>query len=139
MSDENKTIVLRYCEDFWGKGKKDVADELLSKNFIYHGPGAEESVDRESYIQESVEYNKFCVDTRFFAEDIIAEGNKVVIRGTWSGKHIGGLFDAPPTDRRLTINIINILQLADGEIVEEWEGSDYLLDVKQQLGLIPTE
>ncbi len=138
MLEENKAIFRRLCEEFWVKGKLDVVDEFLAPDFVYHGPGAGESLDLEGYKQDVMEYVSSCIDVQATVEDIVAEGDKVAVRYTWSGIHTGGLWGAPPTDKRLTVRAISILRIADGKIVEEWEGCD-LLDVKQQLGLIPAE
>jgi SnoaL-like domain len=38
MSEENKAIVRRYFEEIWDKGNLDLLDELLTTNFVRHGP-----------------------------------------------------------------------------------------------------
>ncbi len=138
MSEENKAIFRRFCEEFWFKGKLDVADELLAPDFVYHGPDAEEPRDREGYKQDVMEYISSCIDIQVTVEDIVAEGDKVAVRYTWSGIHTGGLWGAPPTDKRLTTRPIAILRIANGKIVEEWDAYDSL-DLERQLGLIPVE
>ncbi len=138
MSEENKAIFRRFCEEFWFKGKLDVADELLAPDFVYHGPDAEEPRDREGYKQDVMEYISSCIDIQVTVEDIVAEGDKVAVRYTWSGIHTGELWGAPPTDKRLTTRPIAILRIANGKIVEEWDAYDSL-DLERQLGLIPVE
>ena len=138
MSEENKAIFRRLLEEFWVKGKLDVADELLAPDFVFHDSCAEEPLNLEGYKQDVMEYVSSCIDVQATVEDIVAEGDKVAVRYTWSGIHTGGLLDAPPTEKRLTIRVIAILRIADGKIVEEWDGCD-LLDVERQLGLIPAE
>ncbi len=138
MSEENKAIARRLCEEFWVKGKFVGADELLAPDFVYHGPGGGEPLDLEGYRQDVMDYVNACTDIQSTVEDIVAEGDKVAGRYTWSGIHTGALWGAPPTGKRLTVKLVCILHIVDGKIVEEWEGSD-LLDVKRQLGLIPAE
>ena len=138
MSEENKAIFRRLLEEFWVKGKLDVADELLAPDFVYHGPDAEEPRDREGYKQDTMEYGSSCIDVQATVEDIVAEGDKVAVRYIWSGIHTGGLWGAPPTEKRLTMRVIAILRIADGKIVDEWDMYDSL-DLNRQLGLIPAE
>jgi steroid delta-isomerase-like uncharacterized protein len=136
MSEENKAIFHRLFEEFWVKGKLDVADELLSPDFVFHDCCAEEPLDLEGYKQDVMEYVSSCSDIHATVEDIVAEGDKVAVRYTWSGIHTGGLWGAPPTDKRLTTRPIAILRIANGKIVEEWDAYDSL-DMNRQLGLIP--
>jgi steroid delta-isomerase-like uncharacterized protein len=138
MLEENKAIFRHLCEEFWVKGKLDVVDEFLAPDFVYHGPGAGELLDLESYKQDVMEYVSSCIDIQATVEDIVAEGDKLAVRYTWSGIHTGGLWDAPPTDKRLTIRAIAIFRIADGKIVDEWDMYDSL-DMYRQLGLIPAE
>ena len=138
MSEENKAIFRRLLEEFWVKGKLDVADELLAPDFAYYDSCAGVPLDLEDYKQNVMEYVSSCIDVQATVEDIVAEGDKVAVRYTWSGIHTGGLLDAPPTEKRLTIRLISILRIADGKIVDEWDMYDSL-DMNRQLGLIPAE
>ena len=52
--------------------------------------------------------------------DIIAEGNKVVVRFTFHGRHTGELMGMPPTGNTLTASGIIIYELEDGKIVDHW-------------------
>jgi len=137
MSEENKAIIYRLLEGFWVKGDLNVADELLAPNFTYHS-GAEEPLDLEGYKKAMLEYPDYCIDVQSTVEDIVAEGDKVAVRYTWSGIHTGGLLGAPPTEKRLVLRMIAILRIVEGKIVDEWDTYDSL-DMYQQLGLIPVE
>ena len=71
-------------------------------------------------------------------EDIIAEGDKVVIRMTWSGTHTGGEFmGIPATGKSVSFGVIDIIRMAGGKLVEHWGQMDSML-MMQQLGAIPT-
>ena len=138
MSKDNKAIFRGLCEEFWVKGKLDVADELLAPDFAFHGSAAEEPHDLETYKKNLMEFVNSCSDIQATIKDIVAEGDKVAVRYTWSGMHTGGLYGASPTDKRLTIRAISILRIADGKIFDEWCVID-TLDMNRQLGLIPEE
>ena len=43
MSEENKALVRRYFEEVWEKGNLDVAEELLTTNFVRYGPTGTEA------------------------------------------------------------------------------------------------
>ena len=53
-------------------------------------------------------------------DDVIAEGEKVVVRWTAVGKHKGELMGIPATDKDVTVTGISIDRFAGGKIVESW-------------------
>ncbi len=75
-------------------------------------------------------------DLKMVVEDMIAEGDKVVLRYTLEGTHEGELFGVPPTGQRLSIKSISVERVSNGKIREHWRVTDSL-DMMQQLGVIP--
>jgi len=69
-------------------------------------------------------------------EDVIAEGDKVMMRYRIEGTHEGELFGVPPTGRRVSIESITVERVSGGKIREHWRVTD-TLDMMQQLGAIP--
>ena len=72
-----------------------------------------------------------------FLEDMIAEGDFVVVRHTARGTHQDNFMSIPPTGKQVTMTGILIDRVADGKMIEEWSNSDYL-GLLQQLGVIPS-
>jgi len=68
-------------------------------------------------------------------EDIVAEGDRVVVRNVWRGTHLGHYHGLPPTGNRIALKGIVIFRIADGKIAERWATLDEL-SLMQQLGLI---
>ena len=68
-------------------------------------------------------------------EDIIAEGDKVWIRDTVTGTHKGEYRGLAPTGKEIKGEMVVILRIVDGKVVEGWEVSDMLHTLKQ-LGVI---
>jgi predicted ester cyclase len=69
-------------------------------------------------------------------EDMIAEGDKVVVRMTMRGTQQGALGGIPPTGKQVAVSTIDIVRIEGGKIAEEW-GIDDRLGMLQQLGLVP--
>ena len=69
-------------------------------------------------------------------DDIVAEGNKVVIRQTWSGTQKGEWMGMPPTGKSVSFGVIDIIRIADGKFVEHWGQMDSM-GMMQQLGAVP--
>jgi predicted ester cyclase len=75
-------------------------------------------------------------DWRETIDDVVAEGDRVVIRVTGSGTHQGEFQGIPPTDRQVTATGIGIGRIENGRIAESWAAYD-ALGMMQQLGVIP--
>ena len=71
-------------------------------------------------------------------EDMIAEGDKVVIRATFKGTHKRKLMEIAPTGKEVTEPAIIIYRIANGKIVENWISYNQL-SLMQQLGVIPSD
>ena len=76
-------------------------------------------------------------DSQVTIDDMIAEGDQVVTKKTFSGTHTGDFVGIPATGKRVTLQFVDIMRLRDGKIVEHWNCLDQL-SLMQQLGVIPT-
>jgi predicted ester cyclase len=77
-------------------------------------------------------------DCRFTIDDMIAEGDQVVTKKTFTGTHTADLNGIPPTGKRVTLQFVDIMRVRDGQIVEHWLAMDQL-SFMQQLGVLPIE
>jgi predicted ester cyclase len=69
-------------------------------------------------------------------EDMIAEGDKVVVRATMHGTHQGEGMGIPPTGKQVTVPMIVVYRIAEDKIAEHWIVADQL-GLMQQLGAVP--
>jgi predicted ester cyclase len=76
-------------------------------------------------------------DVHETAEDIIAEGDRVAVRGYFTGTHNGEFMNIPATGKQIKVAYIAMYRLENGKVVENWVQMD-LLGMMQQLGVIPT-
>lgn len=67
-------------------------------------------------------------------EDLIVDGDKVVLRFVWRGTHQGSFMGIPATGRKINVPGIIIYRLADNKIVEHWMQVDSAA-LMQQLGV----
>ena len=65
-------------------------------------------------------------------EDLLAEGDKVVVRGEFRGIHQGPFAGIEPTGKSVSAGLIIIYAIASGRIVEHWMQFD-LFTLLQQL------
>jgi len=89
----------------------------------------------EAYKQYITVFFKGFPDFHETIEDIIAEGDKVWVRFTFTGTHTGEYRGLAPTGKKITAEIVDIFRIVNGKVVEWWEVAD-ALDMSKQLGLI---
>ncbi len=70
------------------------------------------------------------------AEDIIAEGDRVAVRGTVHGTHKGQLMNIAPTGKTVAFPLYIIYRIANGKIAEHWMLAD-MMSLMQQVGAMP--
>ncbi len=137
-TEENKAIADRWFEALTSlEGTEKAADELLAPDFVGHCPPTPDIHGPEEYKQWIAKTFQAYPDARFIVEDMVAEGDRVVVRYTLRGTHEGTTrMGVAPTGKEVTASIIGILKLADGKIVEMWTNVDFL-GLMQQMGAIP--
>ena len=138
MSEANKAIVRRWFEEVWNQGREVTIDELFAVNGIGYGLG-----DTEAPIQGPAGIKPFVrnlrgalPDIHMKIEDIMAENDRVTVRITAEGTHKGGNLGVAPTGRRIRIEGIVVLRIANGQIVEGWNSWDQL-GLLRQIGALP--
>jgi len=138
-TEENKALSRRFFQEFWVQKNLAVADELLAANFVDHTPGSPPGLPPgpEGHKQFASLYFTAFPDIRATIEDMVAEGDKVVIRWSVQGTNTGSMFGMPATNKSATFTGITINRVASGKIAEQWVNFD-ALGMLQQLGVIPS-
>jgi len=140
MSEANKAIVRRWFEEVWNQGREETIDELFAVHGIGYGLG-----DTEAPIQGPAGIKPFVrnlrgalPDIHMKIEDSMAEGDRVTVRITAEGTHKGGNLGVAPTGRRVRIEGIVVVRIANGQIVEGWNSWDQL-GLMRQIGALPAQ
>ena len=117
---DNKAIVLRSEAELWSKGNLAVADELYSPDFVCHFVVGPEWRGLEGIKGEVKRHRTSFPDWHERVDDIVAEGDRVVIRFTSTGTHQGEFAGIAPTGRKVSIQEVAIFRVVGGKIVEQW-------------------
>ncbi|NJR61808.1 MAG: ester cyclase [Cyanobacteria bacterium CRU_2_1] len=139
FAEMNKAIVRCYYEEVFNKRNVDMIDKLVADKFINNDPTSVASRDRASMKQFIKTLTMAFPDHHHAIEDLIAEGDKVVMRCTLTATHKGifpGFLEIPPTGKTIYQKQIHILRVREGKITEHWVVRDDLA-MLQQLGVIP--
>jgi len=124
---ENKALVRRLFEEF-NKGKAAAMAAI------------DRSIDiplLKGFKQAESEWYDAFPDMHVTIDDMVAEGDKVAVRTTWTGTHKGEIMGIPPTNKKVTFSLITISRIAGGKIMDD-HGQFDALGLMRQLGLVPT-
>jgi len=135
-SEDNKAIVRLTAEEVWSKGNLAIVDEIYAPNFVCHFIVGPDWRGREGVRQQVTMHRTSFPDWHEHIEDIIGEGDKVVIRFTSRGTHKGEFQGIPPTGKQVNIAEVAIYRIADGKIVEQWGFPD-IMGLLRQLSAGP--
>ena len=135
-AEENKALVRRFVDEVQSAGNIDAIDELCSPEFVNHIAPSGMPPNREGVKQVTAMFRQAFPDSYFTVEDMIAEGDKVATHKTFHGTHEGEFMGMPPTGRRVSMELIDIVRISEGRVVEHWSMGDNL-GMMQQLGVIP--
>ena len=134
-SETNKAIVRRAIEQILNNHRSDLVDEFFVDTVELHGVGP--SISGRKAL--GAFYTKFFAafpDWHTTIDDMVAEGDKVVVRITSNGTHQRDYEAIPATGKPYTQHAIVIYRLSNGKIVEGRLQTD-MLSMMQQLGLMP--
>ena len=136
-TEQNKALARQLVKEAINQGNMRVIDELLIPDFVEHEelppgipPGREAPKVLFTMLRSGFP------DIKATIEHLVAEGDQVVLHMTWTGTHEGEFMGIPPTGKSISINVIDILVIAEGRFVEHWGVMDSMA-MMQQLGVVP--
>jgi len=136
-AEQNKALIVRFVEELFNRGNMGIVGEIFAPDFIEREqlpPGIPNG--REGVKVLTTMLRSAFPDFKATIDDILAEGDKVVIRMTWSGTQKGEFMGVPATGKRVSFGVIDIIRIANGKLVEHWGQMDSM-SLMQQLGAIP--
>ena len=133
---ENVAVVRRWTSEGFGQGRVELADELVAEDFVNHNPVPGQPPGREGVKAAVLGLRRALPDLTVIEDDVIAEGDKVVLRDTISGTHLGPFAGVPATGKPVRISRIVIFRLEEGKLKENWNVVD-MLGALQQMGAFP--
>ncbi len=119
--EENKSIIRRFVA---ARNNHDI------EAFVALFPG-----ERQEHVRQA--FNKVIEafpDVQITIEDLIAEGDKVVLHWSFQGTHLGLYQEIPATGKKVNYTGIDICTIVDGQIMSLVRETDNLA-VPQQLGV----
>jgi len=133
--ERNKALVRRAYEEIINGHEAEKIREYVTEDAQEHSILGE-ATGIEQLIRGSEALTRAFPDIHLEIHDIIAEGDKVVTRGTLSGTHRGDFASIPATGRKFSVVEIDIVRIEDGRMAEHWDAID-TASLFSQLGIGP--
>jgi predicted ester cyclase len=108
-----------------------IIDELVEPDVLIHTALPVEATGAQALKQLWAILLHAFPDLQVTVEDVLAEGDKVVIRNTVTGTHQGEYMGLAPTGKSITYKEMFILRFANDRIAETWGVVDVLSQLKQ--------
>ena len=131
--EDNKAAVQRFYQDVINGRNLDALGELLTPDGVDHTFGSQSPEQARQFfgmVQQAFP------DMRVEVHEVIAEGDLVAARVTYTGTHQGEFVGIPATGRKTTISGVDFFRMQDGRQAEHWGGPD-MFSLLMQLGVMP--
>jgi len=127
-----KAIVRRLVDEVQTGGDFAVFDELMDPAFIDHTPSPGFPPTRNGACQLYHAFRSAFPDMVATIEFQTGEGDLVTTRKTYKGTQKGEFLGIPATGRTVNFDVIDVLRVRDGRIMDHW-GVMNIASLMQQL------
>ena len=132
----NRKLIEAYFYEVWNNGDFNKMEEIIAPDYINHNPSTPNPSPGPEGLKPIISSMRNGIpDLCYTIKDAVITADKVVVRVSVTGTHLGNLFGIPPTGKAIAIEQINIERIKSGKIVEHWRITEEL-KMMQQLGLV---
>jgi len=140
----NKAVFRRYIDELWNQGRTEIIDEIMHEDLFCHQPsfqGDTYKADMPGIIQAF--HKAFPAGGfTFTIEEMIAEGDKVAVWLSFTGKQTDEFCGVPSSGKTLAFNVLGYYRFFDGKIIEVRKNNvgvnhDFIsaMGIREQLGV----
>jgi steroid delta-isomerase-like uncharacterized protein len=133
MGIDPAEIAQCYVIEAWEERDLAVVSALVDDHYVLREPLA--LLEGRDALVERLRDDTFG-DVMIIIEDVIAADSRVVVRSTWQGVHRGTFLGFAATGNRFTLDVVQVLSLRDGLVVEDSMYYD-VYALLEQLGALP--
>ena len=121
-AEKNAKVVREFVEKVYNEGKLDLIEKYVAEDFVDSSPGAPADAKGPAFVRKQAE-GTFAIfpNLKFNDEDVIAEGDRVVIRWSSTSTFSGKMGEIAGDGRPVRVDGISIMRMKDGKIAESWD------------------
>jgi steroid delta-isomerase-like uncharacterized protein len=127
--DQNKDLIQRWI-GFANAGFRGAFDDFIAADYVGHLAGFPDQ-DRAELERLERGFARAFPDTQHSIEDLLAEGDRVVLRVISRGTHRGEFEGIAATGRRVEFTGMVIYRISNGRIAESWGEIDFARLMRQ--------
>jgi predicted ester cyclase len=120
----NKRLVRRFYKEVYGDWNMALVDEVVSPRFTSHDWPEGSPIGPQGFRAFYSAIRTALPDARYEVDDLISEGDKVVVRWRLVGTHEGDFRGIAPTGRAIALKGIAIYRVDGGKLMERWVVTD---------------
>jgi steroid delta-isomerase-like uncharacterized protein len=137
MAQENTSLIRRWFEEVWNKGRMEAIDEMASPDVVGHGQAQHATdIGLKEFKPFVRALRSAFPDMKVNIDYVIEQGDKVVARWTATMTHKGEFLGFAPTGKKVTVTGTTTQRISGGKIVEGWDNWDQL-GLLVQIGAVP--
>jgi predicted ester cyclase len=126
--DDNKDLIRRWVE-FSNAGFAGSFDEFISADYMGHLGAV--TMDRQELERLERVFSAAFPDAHHTVDDLIADGDRVVLRTTARATHRGEFEGIAPTGRSVEFTGLVVYRVEHGRIAESWGEIDFLRLIRE--------
>ena len=120
---------------FWDTGEYKYLDAVMTPTFVINPLPKDQPQGAKGLKLASYNLRRAMPDLRCAVEELIVTSDKVTARLVYTGTSKGEFMNHPPTEKPVQFTAIDILQIDNGKLVEDWHAEDSF-SLLQQLDIL---
>jgi predicted ester cyclase len=129
MSEKYETLLHRWFEEVWNKGREEAIDEMFAEDGIAHGLNDSEGNPIrgcEGFKALQRNFRKAFPNLKITIEETVSEGDKIAAVCKVTAIHEGEGIGVAPTNQPIDFTGLTIVKIKDGKIIEAWNEFDFM-------------
>ena len=119
-----EAAVRRFYAELWNAWELGLVDEILSPELRFRGSRGAVMSGRDAFRRYAEETREAFPDWHNRVDDLVANGDRVAARLTWTGTQSGAFEGRPPTGARVEYVGAGFFRVDHGVIHEAWVVGD---------------
>ena len=135
---EYETLMHRWFEEVWNKGREEAIDEMFAEDGVAHGLPTDEGDTIHGPKDFKPLFKKFreaFPDIKITVGETVSDGEKIASVCYVSGLHEGEGLGLSPTKQPVEFMGLVLIKHKDGKIIESWNSFDFM-KMYAQLGAL---
>jgi len=124
-AESNKQLVRKFTDEVYNQRKKAAIDTYVHPDFVDHSPGTGSDAHGIDYVKAQWDRNYVAFpDLTFKLDDVLGEGDRVVMRWTSDSTFSGTLGSVAGKGQKVSVQGVSIFRIQDDKIIESWDFVD---------------